>query len=176
MKQVRYRWLWLALVGALALAALALAACGEEKEEAAATPAATPPAAEETAPPAAEVIQITMGEMFFEPKEIRLKEGQQVQIELVNEGVVEHEFMVGREARPAPGGYEQDFFEGIDVQFTGEKAELEREEGHGTEVMLEAGGRAVLTFTVPTGTEWEIGCFVPGHYEAGMKGKLIVEL
>lgn len=22
--------------------------------------------------------------------------------------------------------------------------------------------------------EWEIGCFVPGHYEAGMKGTLVI--
>ncbi|MFQ5879701.1 MAG: plastocyanin/azurin family copper-binding protein [Dehalococcoidia bacterium] len=170
MKQVRYRWLWLALGGALAMSALLAVACGEEK----ATHEGTP------APAAQGPIQIRLGEMYFEPDEIRLQEGQQVTIELINEGAVLHEFMVGREVEMHNGtadGYEHDFFEGVDVEYTGEKAELEREEEHGTEVELEAGGKGVLTFTVPTGKtgEWEIGCFIPGHYEAGMKGKLIVE-
>jgi len=170
MKKAQHRWLWLALAIALTMSALVVvSACGSGEEEVAATPAGTPPAA-------AEVIQIKMGEMFFHPDAIALKEGQPVQIELVNDGIVEHEFMVGREARPAPGGYAQDLFQGVDVQFTGEKAKLEREEGHGTEVMVGPGGRGVITFTVPKGMagEWEMGCFVPGHYEAGMKGKLIV--
>jgi plastocyanin len=37
-------------------------------------------------------------------------------------------------------------------------------------------GRAELTFVVPDrkGT-YEIGCFLPGHYEAGMKGTITVE-
>lgn len=159
-----------AAAGVVLLAFLASACGGGEPEEERA------PAEE----PAGEgAIRIVMGEMFFRPDRVSVAEGQQVTIELVNEGVVEHEFMVGREVREEEGrpeGYVQDFFEGVDTEFSGEAAELERGE-HGTEVYAEAGGSGVLTFTVPNGSagEWEIGCFVPGHYEAGMRGTFVVE-
>lgn len=135
-------------------------------------------------------IEITLTDFSFQPEAIRLKAGQEVTLVLTNEGQIEHEFMAGRE-REEMGGYGHDFFEGIEIQASGEEYALETvgeaeaghgEAGHGeghmgTEVELEPGGRAVLTFTVPadkTG-EWEVGCFLPGHYEAGMKARLIIE-
>ncbi len=132
------------------------------------------------ATPGAGAIQVKMGEFYFKPETIQLKAGQQVRIELVNEGKVEHEFMVGREVEMHEGKaetFEKDFFEGIEIAHTVEEGKLMKEPGHGTEVELESGGKATLTFTVPADRkgEWEIGCFVPGHYEAGMKGKLVVE-
>lgn len=133
----------------------------------------------------AQRVQVELGEFYFKPATLTLPAGQTVQLELVNRGRVEHEFMVGLEARPKEhaeaekeehGGYMRDFFEGIDVNYTVEKGKVEQEAEHGFEVELEPGGRALLTFTIPAdrrGT-WEIGCFVPGHYEAGMKATLIV--
>ncbi len=164
----------LGLIG-IALLTLLAGACGGEAE-----PPATAPAPEATAIPEGErSFLIVMGEMFFEPNVITVLEGQEVTFELVNEGQVDHEFLVGRGVRlekGVPEGYEQDFFEGIDARFSGDGAELEAEE-HGTEVYAEPGGSGVLTFRVPDGApgEWEIGCFVPGHYEAGMRGQLLVE-
>lgn len=123
--------------------------------------------------------RLAMGEFYFKPGTVTLQAGQQVTIELVNEGAIEHEFMVGRDVHREdnrPEGYKHDFFAGVDIHYTIEGGELERKPGHGTEIELKPGGRAVLTFTVPADRvgEWEIGCFVPGHYEAGMKGKLVV--
>ncbi len=99
-------------------------------------------------------------------------------LQLINKGKVEHEFMVGREVEKhegKPEGFEHDFFAGIEVTYKVEEGKVKREE-HGFEVELEPGGKATLTFTVPQDRkgEWEIGCFVTGHYEAGMKGVLIV--
>lgn len=59
----------------------------------------------------------------------------------------------------------------------------EGEEGagaHGGEVWelnVDAYGTAYLTFTVPEDYrgEWEIGCFIPRHYERGMGAKFIVD-
>ena len=48
---------------------------------------------------------------------------------------------------------------------------------HGTMVEAQVGQTFVMTFTLPEdrrGT-WITGCFLPGHYEAGMHGTLIVE-
>lgn len=46
-----------------------------------------------------------------------------------------------------------------------------------TEVDVEPGGQATLRFTVPASAkgEWEMGCFIPGHYESGMSGFLEIE-
>ena len=48
---------------------------------------------------------------------------------------------------------------------------------HGTMVEAAAGETFLLTFTLPEDRrgEWATGCFLSGHYEAGMHGVLIVE-
>ena len=48
---------------------------------------------------------------------------------------------------------------------------------HGTMVETQAGETFLMTFTLPEDRrgEWATGCFLPGHYEAGMHGTLIVE-
>lgn len=48
---------------------------------------------------------------------------------------------------------------------------------HGTMVMVNPGETAFMTFTLPADRagEWNLACFVPSHYEAGMHGQLIVE-
>ncbi|GBD07829.1 Auracyanin-A [Candidatus Thermoflexus japonica] len=126
-------------------------------------------------------ITVELGEFYFKPARLELPAGQTVTLQLINKGQVEHEFMVGREVEQHEHegkmeGFSQDFFAGMEVTYTVEKGKVEREEEHGFEVELEPGGKATLTFTVPSDRkgEWEIGCFVPGHYEAGMKGVLIV--
>jgi uncharacterized cupredoxin-like copper-binding protein len=45
------------------------------------------------------------------------------------------------------------------------------------ELNVDAGGVAYLTFTVPKDAkgEWEIGCFIPRHYERNMAAKFVVE-
>lgn len=60
-------------------------------------------------------------------------------------------------------------------------APMEGEEaGHGGEayeLTLDAFATAYMTFTVPEDYvgEWDIGCFIPRHYERGMGGRIIVE-
>ncbi|MBI2486775.1 MAG: hypothetical protein HYW01_07430 [Deltaproteobacteria bacterium] len=72
--------------------------------------------------------------------------------------------------------FEKDFFEGIKVAYTEEGGKFMKIPGHGTMVTLKPGGRATLTFTPPTDRkgEWITACFVPGHYEAKMKEKVII--
>ncbi len=41
-------------------------------------------------------VRIRIGDLYFKPETIILKGGQEVRIELINEGKIEHEFMVGR--------------------------------------------------------------------------------
>ena len=164
-------------------------------------------------------IHIVTGDFFFKPETIELKSGQEVKLELVNNGNIEHEFMVGRgvdtaenESHGEPDevsggeheaseaghehhqhehhegmhgthaaasrGFEEDFFEGIDVKAeTGNGAEFMRMPDHGTMVLLKPHSKATITFMVPADRigNWEMACFIPGHYEAKMKGNVMVE-
>jgi plastocyanin len=135
---------------------------------------------------------IEMSEYAFSPDRIEVKVGQEVTLELVNLGQISHELMIGREVASMnnrPSGFQEDFFEaahvepmvmGVEEPEAGHSAE-----GHGADhagsfmvVLPENGDKASVTFQV-TGDmvgEWELGCFEQDgvHYDAGMKGTLVV--
>lgn len=121
------------------------------------------------------MVQIGMSNFAFTPASIRLKAGEKVTLQFVNRSPLEHEFMAGRGSE-AMGGYREDFFKGVDVEARGGKAERS---GHGGAFELEVAphmGSGEIAFVVPaTKGTYEFGCFVPGHYEAGMKGTLVIE-
>lgn len=110
--------------------------------------------------------------------------GKTVGIYIVNKGVLEHEIMFGREMEMEEGkahGYHHSLFEDIPVDVfvypSGKKIEVETE-GTLEEIELEAGAPGVwlrVKFPAEAKGVWEIGCFVPGHYEAGMKAQFIIE-
>jgi plastocyanin len=132
---------------------------------------------------------IQMTEFAFQPAELQVKVGQEVTIELANLGALEHELMIGREMMKdgsRPDGYRQDMFAEAHAEpvVVGGKEEGTGTSGHGSAhsgfmVTLPAGSEnASITFTATEDMlgEWEIGCFSQEgvHYEAGMKGKLVV--
>lgn len=131
---------------------------------------------------------IEMTEYAFTPSTIEAQVGQQVTLNLVNKGSLEHEIMFGREVMMMdghPNGYQHDMFEEAGVEpevmmMEGMEEGGHEEEGHtGFMVLLpKAGDQATMTFTVTKDMagEWEIGCFeLEGvHYQSGMVGKFIV--
>jgi plastocyanin len=135
---------------------------------------------------------VEMSEYAFSPGRIEVKVGQEVTLELVNLGQISHELMIGREVASMnnrPSGFHEDFFEsanvepmvmGVEEPDAGHSAE-----GHGADhagsfmvVLPETGDKASLTFQVTEDMvgEWELGCFEQDgvHYDAGMKGALVV--
>ncbi len=155
-----------------------------------------------------DIVQVQIGDLYFKPESIQLRAGHKVEIELINKGKIEHEFMVGRgveedneseshmEMPDEDKGkyehhegvhnthsemskrFEKDFFEGVEVVAQTENgAEFMKVPGHGTMVRLKPESRATITFTVPVDHKgkWQMACFVPGHYEANMKGEIIIK-
>ena len=130
------------------------------------------------------VVRIEMGEFYFQVEghernePIVLLAGQPYEIVFVNVGMMEHEVLIGRDViveDGIPDGYEVNLLDAVEVDVVGEGWEV------GTsgfvEVELDAGETVVLHFTLPDeaiGT-WEIGCFIPGHYQAGMLAPFVVE-
>lgn len=65
-----------------------------------------------------EPLTISMTEYAFAPDDITIAAGEEVTLELVNDGTLPHEFMVGQQVAADDGaahGFEDDLFAGIDV-------------------------------------------------------------
>lgn len=125
-------------------------------------------------------VTITMREMSFTPNKSTLQAGVKAEIVLVNKGKVKHEFMVY--AVPKAGmsrddahewAEENSYFKGLEVKVEGGGIEVEGMEI--SEIEVAAGKSAEVKFTPKKTGAFEIGCFVEGHYEAGMKGTLVIK-
>jgi uncharacterized cupredoxin-like copper-binding protein len=100
--------------------------------------------------------------MRFTPSAITAQPGETVRIVARNAGKLDHELVIGDEAA------------------IHEHAEAMKHSGHhthatGTAIRVKPGesGELVVTFSHPA--VLQIACLVPGHYEAGMRGTLIVK-
>jgi len=186
------------LLGLLAALGLTLSGCqgaapapAPTAERVVAPPAVAPAAAHPTLanhpfkPKRLEaMIQVDMFEMYFANPEgqknptFRIPAGKTVGIHLHNEGTVVHEFAIGR-GRTGEG-YREVLTAKLPMDaffYYGEvKAEIEGATFGPLEV--DKGIRDIwlrAKFPEALKGEWEIGCFVEGHYEAGMHAKLIIE-
>ncbi len=69
---------------------------------------------------------------------------------------------------------ERSYFLGVNPRVEGAGMEVERRGKDVVMVMLRPGQTASLRFTPKKTGTFEIGCTVPGHYEAGMKATFTV--
>ena len=140
------------------------------------------------------VIEVTMADFSFSPAVLRIPANRPVTLAFVNTGAVEHEFMAGRNA--VNGDFDADLFANVDVVMGSEDAadhdhadpaahehadpadhaHADGQESHGTMVLLGPGTRSSMTFELPADRrgEWEMACFIPGHYDGGMHGTVVV--
>lgn len=139
-------------------------------------------------------VTLVMDEFSFVPETLTLPAGEEVDLTIVNEGGKAHELMIGMPVGSGPEwesdlfvrmepeamhgeGYELEGFEGMHEEEEGEEEGHAAGEMHGAEVEVEPGAEVTLRLHVPADAEgdWEMGCFLPQHYESGMKGTLVVE-
>ncbi len=132
------------------------------------------------ASPKAQRLIVTMNEYQFTPKTITVQAGAPVELTLVNKGKIEHEFSVYTPPKSAPEDWDE--FEIANTYFTGmgEVGVAFRGQGavagtHLFEVKLERGKSATIEFTPTNKGTFEMACHIKGHYEAGMKGVLVVK-
>jgi uncharacterized cupredoxin-like copper-binding protein len=120
----------------------------------------------------------------------RLPAGKTVGIHFVNKGEKKHEFLFGRTVLKTPqgqlDGYQVNLFEKVAADLfvyyypSGKMVEIGGAKFE--EIEVEPGAEVWIRVNFPAELkgEWEIGCFVEepgekGHYDQGMKAKLIVE-
>jgi uncharacterized cupredoxin-like copper-binding protein len=122
-----------------------------------------------TAPRAADpdAVQIKMGEFSFAPGSVSVPVGMPVTFFVTNVGVVDHELVIG-------DSHAQDEAEAA-MGSGGGHAAHGASGHHGDDVpsiYLRPGESGKLTATFAKNGELLIGCHVPGHWVAGMRGTL----
>jgi uncharacterized cupredoxin-like copper-binding protein len=129
-------------------------------------------------PDGSDRVAVTMSEFAFDPDPLTVPTGREVTVVLTNDGDIRHEFMAGRNPMPDDGGFEEDLFAGVNPAVTPPDAvAMDAHDAHaGFMVQVEPGETLEVTFTLPAdrASDWEIGCFEPGHYDAGMHATLTV--
>jgi uncharacterized cupredoxin-like copper-binding protein len=102
------------------------------------------------------------GTMAYTPDNIEVRKGEQVKFVLKNTGQVDHEFLLDSFNNNAKHKLEM-----------AKTAEMELEEPNGARLKPNSSKEILWRFT-KTGT-FEFACLLPGHYETGMKGIVLVK-
>ena len=100
--------------------------------------------------------------MLFEPSLVEVRRGEQVRFILVNDGIYAHEFLLDTPERNRRH-----------AEAMRKNPDMEHDDPNGTRVPLAETKEIVWRFTKP-GT-FEFACLIPGHYEAGMHGQIVVK-
>ena len=99
--------------------------------------------------------------MRFAPAQWEAKQGEALRLVVINSGKARHELVIGqdkelaehaKQMREAPQGHHH----------------------HDNAISVEPGQAAVLRWTFKTAGPWAMACFEPGHFEAGMAGRITV--
>lgn len=118
---------------------------------------------------ATRTVDVTLGDMYFEPKALEVKAGETVRFVLHNKGQVEHEFSLGDAAMHAR--HQKEMLEHAAMGHS--MAGMQHDDPN--TVMVAPGQSAELTWAFSKATGLEFACNVPGHYQAGMVGLLTVD-
>ena len=114
----------------------------------------------------ARVVQVVMreadGKMIYVPDRIEVKRGEQVKFVLRNNGELEHEFVLATTDENLKHAEEMK-----------KNPDMEHDDPNARRVNPKKGGDLVWKFT--KAGQFEFGCLIPGHREAGMIGTVVVK-
>jgi len=102
------------------------------------------------------------GKMSFEPASIQARRGEQIRFIVQNDGEEDHEFILATVEENQKHGEMMKKF-----------PEMEHDDPNAKRVLPYAAKEVLWKFTKRG--EFEFACLIPGHYEKGMFGKVIVK-
>jgi uncharacterized cupredoxin-like copper-binding protein len=112
------------------------------------------------------IVKVTMLEdgkkMLFEPATVEVRQGEQIRFVLFNEGTWNHEFMLATEAENRKHAELMKRF-----------PDMEHDDPNAKRLAPFESGELVWKFTKRG--EFEYACLIPGHFQAGMHGKVVVK-
>jgi uncharacterized cupredoxin-like copper-binding protein len=114
----------------------------------------------------ARIVQVTMresdGKMVFIPDRIEVRRGEQIKFMLRNNGELDHEFVLATRQENDKHAEEMK-----------NNPDMEHDDPNSKRLKPKKEGTIVWRFT--RRGEFEYGCLIPGHREAGMAGIVIVK-
>jgi uncharacterized cupredoxin-like copper-binding protein len=114
----------------------------------------------------ARLVQVTMreadGKMVFIPDRVEVRRGEQIKFVLRNNGELDHEFVLATTRENEKHADEMKT-----------KPDMVHDEPNGRRVKPKKEDSIVWRFT--RSGEFEYGCLIPGHREAGMTGTIVVK-
>lgn len=114
----------------------------------------------------ARVVLVTMnegsGKMMFMPDRVEIKRGEQVKFMLRNNGELDHEFVLATAAENVKHAEEMR-----------KNPEMEHDDPNAKRLVPKKTSEIVWKFS--KAGEFEFGCLIPGHREAGMIGTIAVK-
>lgn len=133
---------------------------------------------------ASRTIEVTMGDNYFEPEKIQVKAGETVRFVVKNEGEFVHEFNIGSASMHAAHQKEMAMMvehgalEADKINHDMMKMDMgggrTMEHNDPNAVLLEPGQSGEVIWKFAESTDLEFACNVPGHYDAGMMGHIVV--
>jgi uncharacterized cupredoxin-like copper-binding protein len=114
----------------------------------------------------ARVVNIKMfegsGKMGYQPARIEVRRGEQIRFVLQNDGEEDHEFVLATAAENRKH-----------AELMKKRPDMEHDDPNGKRLVPHGNGEIVWKFTKRG--EFEFACLIPGHYEKGMFGKIVVK-
>ena len=114
----------------------------------------------------ARVVDVSMREhgtkMIYVPSRIEIRRGEQIRFVITNEGIYNHEFMLATLAENRKHG-----------ELMRKFPDMEHEDPNAVTVPPYVVAELLWKFTKKG--EFEFACLLPGHYEAGMHGTIVVK-
>jgi plastocyanin len=167
------------IVGLLAVAALLVAACGDDGDETTqstrgveVTPTGDDPDETTLSPSGVEVtLSVTATDFAFDPVDPVVEVGESSTVHLINKGSLPHTWVVLRQGASA----EQYIESLVAATTTDERRDVEEDQ------TLVKVGPALLTtgdpvtFTIQEAGTYQVICDLPPHFKDGMEGTLVVE-
>ncbi|WP_443693689.1 copper-resistant cuproprotein CopI [Pseudomonas sp.] len=140
---------------------------------------------------ATRTVEVVLQDMSFSPKSLDVKAGETVRFVLVNKGQLLHEFNLGDAAMHAEhqkqmmqmqssgmlnatgmGKMDHGAMDHGAMASMGNMGGMKHDDPNS--VLVEPGKTAELTWTFTKASGLEFACNIPGHFQAGMVGKLNV--
>jgi uncharacterized cupredoxin-like copper-binding protein len=130
-------------------------------------------------------IDVVMMDNYYEPENINVKTGETVRFKVSNKGSLVHEFNIG--TANMHEGHQKEMMmmvqHGIIQGGILNREMMKMDMGNGqtmehndpNSVLLAAGETAEIIWTFPGDAELEFACNVPGHYQSGMVGEIMIK-
>jgi uncharacterized cupredoxin-like copper-binding protein len=157
------------LLGGLGLA-LALVLLGARM---AATPAAAPDLSQPGTADQPREVNVILRDYVFNPTPLYLAPGEVVEFNLINAGLVAHEFVLGDDAVQAAWAAAHAAVTAPAPFATPPPASVPPDRA-GVRVLLTTGASTSVIYAVPSAGRLELVCHLPGHVEQGMVGDVVL--